>query len=356
MNKGEASVQVTGLKPGHFYNIRVIASSSANFSTLGQLIRLRTLPSLGAKANGNGITDLAESVDQNGGHEAATVRPAPAQYEANVLPQIIRESSEGSMPSKRTTSGRRNSPASQSVEHSPSHPNHMASIGRTSSDDSVNGLTRKLDLKRQENIDLEKQIQEEEVQSSNLIAELTAERDQLRQDLKEKEDATAELRKQGNHLEKVNRQAQSRKAQKEQILNQKRAERQRIKEDIAKWDTAIKDMRQDIQELIDQKAEVLRTKDREVLKLRKSIAEEHAATKTLEEDIRAKGVEIKTMEKDRERFSDGGDEEKELAKQARDNEGEWEVQAQATQGDLSRLWQLLQQVRTVSIAIIYSRY
>ena len=350
INKGETSVQVTGLKPGHFYNIRVIASTSANFSTLGQLIRLRTLPSSGVTASGNTIADPAESTEEYESHQAAAVRPAPAQYESNTVPQTTRESSEGTIPSKRTASGRRNSPASQSAEQSQAHLNSGASFDRNASEESVECLTRKLDLKRQENQDLEKQIQEEEVQSKRTIVEMTAERDRLRQRLKEKEDGNADLRKQNNILEKNHRQAQSRKAQMELVLNQKKAERQKMEEDLVRWDIEIMNLRQDTQDMINRKADMMRAKDADAHEMRKTIAKEQAIIRVLEEDIHAKGVEIKTLEKDREQFSDGGDDEQQLAKQDRDDEEGWEIHAQAMQGELGRLWQTLQQVCAAVLA------
>ena len=344
INKGETSVQVTGLKPGHFYNIRVIASTSANFSTLGQLIRLRTLPSSGTTASGSPVADPAESTEEGESHEAAAVRPAPAQYESNTIPQMIRESSEWTTPSKRIASGRRNSPASQSAEQSPSHMNTGPGVDRNASEESVECLTRKLDSKRQENQDLEKQIQEEEAQSKRTIVEMTAERDRLRQHLKEKEDSNADLRKQNNILEKIHRQAQSKKAQTELFLAQKKAERQKMKEELVKWDIEIMDLRQGTRNLINQKADVMRANDANAHEMRKDIAKEQAVIRALEEDIHAKGVEIKTLEKDREQFSDGCDEEHQLAKKDRDDEEGWEIHAQAMQGELGRLWQTLQQV------------
>lgn len=343
INKGETSVQVTGLKPAHFYNIRVIASSSANFSTLGQLIRLRTLASPGVKALGSSNAEANETIEPPEFNEAAAVRPAAAQYELNKPPTMARETSAGAIPSKRTVSGRRNSPAFQIAEQAPSH---VALVERNEAEGTVEQLTRRLESLRQEQQDLDRQIQEEETQSRKSIAELTKERDRLRQVLKEKEDATAELRRQGNQLDKHHRLAQSRKAQKEQLLNQKKAERQKMKDDIARWDTEIVIMRQDTQDLMNQKADVVSAKDQDVLQWRQKIEEGQAAIKALEEDIRAKGIEIKAMEKDREQFSDGGDEVQELAKQDRDDDRAWEFSMLAKHGEYDRLWQTNQQVRT----------
>lgn len=343
INKGETSVQVTGLKPAHFYSIRVIASSNANFSTLGQLIRLRTIPSAGAKSDGSCIDEASESVEVPENIEAAAVRPAPPQYESNSVPTMARESS-GATTSKRTLSGRRNSPPSLTVEQSASHIDHASSGEQESTSGSVDRLTRRLESLRQEQQDLDRQMQEEDTQSKKSLTELANERDRLRQVMKEREDATTELRKLGRSLDNNHRVAQSRRAQKEQSLNEKKAERQKMQEDIARWETEITVIRQDTQYMLDQMAEVSRTKDQDVLRMRKTVEEEQATVKALEEDIRARGVEIKTMEREREQLSDGGEEVQQLVKQDMEDDRAWDLQRNARQEELTKLWQTNQQV------------
>ena len=343
INKGETSVQVTGLKPAHFYSIRVIASSIANFSTLGQLIRLRTLPSAGAKSDGSGIDEASEPVEVPENSEAAAIRPAPPQYESSSVPTMARESI-GATTSRRTASGRRNSPPSLTVEQSASHTDHASSVEQDSTPGSVDRLTRRLESLRQEQQDLDRQMQEEDTQSKKSLAELANERDRLRQVLKEREDATTELRKLGRSLDNNHRVAQSRRAQKEQSLNQKKAERQKMQDDITRWETEITVMRQDNQYLLDQMAETSRTKDQDVLRMRKTIEEEQATIKALEEDIRARGVEIKVMEKEREQLSDGGEEVQQLVKQDMDDDRAWESQNNARQEEHTKMWQTNQQV------------
>ena len=342
INRGETSVQVTGLKPAHFYSIRVIASSSANFSTLGQLIRLRTLPSAGAKSDGSYIDEASESVEVSENSEAAAVRPAPPQYESNTVQTMAREST--GTTTKRTASGRRNSPPSLTIEQPAYHTNHVPSVEQDSTPGSVDRLTRRLESLRQEQQDLDRQMQEEDTQSKKSLAELANERDRLRQVLKEREDATTELRKLGRSLDNSHRVAQSRRVQTEQSLNQKKAERQKMQDDIDRWQAEVTAMQQDTQCMLDQMSGVSRAKDQDALQMRKTIEEEQATIKPLEEDIRARGVEIKTMEKEREQLSDGGEEVQQLVKQDMEDDRAWESQNNARQEELTKLWQTNQQV------------
>ena len=117
-----------------------------------------------------------------------------------------------------------------------------------------------------------------------------------------------------------------------------------MQEDIARWETEITVTQQDTQYMLDQTAEVSRNKDQDVLRMRKTVEEEQATVKALEEDVRARGVEIKTMEKEREQLSDGGEDVQQLAKQDMEDDRAWDLQTNARQEELTKLWQTNQQV------------
>lgn len=174
------------------------------------------------------------------------------------------------------------------------------------------------------------------------MAELTKERDGLKQVLKEKEEASSELRRHGNHLDKLNRTAQSKKAAKEKQLQQKKADRQKLRDDTARWDRETFEMKRDTEDMEREKAEVIAAKDREVADIRRGIAEDVAVIKSLEEEIRIKGVQIKSMEKDREKLTNDGSEEHERSRSERENEQEWETKFQAIQAQLGSFWQAVQ--------------
>lgn len=340
--RGETSIQVTGLKPGHFYNIRVIASNAANFSTLGPLIRLRTLPATSITTNGALVENNEGLITESNHNEAAAIHTSSTQIEPTATQQMIRENSGGIGQSKRIVPGRRTVPATSGNEQSPSH---TAIEG----DGCLETLTKKLDSLRREQQELDRQILEEEEDTKRATADLARERDRLKQTLKEKEDGNAELKRQGNLLNKQQKNAQSRKAQKERLLNAKKAERQKMKDEISRWDREVTDIRQELEDIIQEKAELIANKDREVSNIRTSIAEDQTAIKSLEEDIRATGSQIKALEKDREKLSDGGDEEQSLAAREKQEDQAWELHAQSIQLHLSGLWQTLQQVSVVSV-------
>ena len=354
---GDTSIQVTGLKPGHYYNIRVIATNAANFSSLGPLIRLRTAPIEQIRTNGAPVTGDSNGDDGSGDGEPASIRAAPSHFEPlsnAVTHHIIREPTLGQNQARRTASGRKNSPATSGNEQGTRLSYRAGSSDEDESEETIRRLTAMLDSLRHEQQDADRLISEEEHESKKSMAELVKERDRLRQVLKEKEEASSELRKHGNYLDKLNRTAQSKKAAKEKILHQKKAERQKIKDDIARWDREIIEMERDAKEMVEEGAAVLISKDNEVAEIRKGIGEDQVLIKSLEEDIRVKGIQIKAIEKERKPLEGDGDEEEENAKAGKERDETWESKAQAAQAHLSTLWHTLQQVIAALSSRLYS--
>ena len=337
-SRGDTSIQITGLKPGNYYNIRVLATNSAKFTSLGPLIRLRTSPSPKA---GTHAADIPG--DSAGDTEPAAVRTTSTPFESAVPSPIVRESNAPQHQTKKLVSGRRLSPAASGGEQ----PNNGQTIQAEGSDEdesleNILRLTERLDYLRNEVQRTDRETIEEEHESKRYLAELTKERDGLKQALKEKEEASLELRRHGNHLDKLNRTAQSKKAAKEKQLQQKKADRQRIKDDTARWDREMNEMTRDTEDMEKEKADVITAKDKEIAEIRKVIAEDVTAIKSLEEEIRLIGVQIKSMEKDREQLSNEGNNKHERSGSERENDQDWEAKVQAIQVQLGSFWQAVQ--------------
>lgn len=210
------------------------------------------------------------------------------------------------------------------------------------SPEAIQKLTARLNFLRTETEKIEREIVEDEEESKRQLAELTKERDRLKQEYKEKEETSAELRRHGNHLDKLNRAAQSRKAAKEKQLQQKKADRQKVKDDIKRWKEETIEMSNDIAVMKKEKAEIIARRDKDVAEIREGMASDLMLIKLLEEEIREKGTEIKALEKEQERM-DGerrGGQERGTVDQEHDQA--WEAQMQAIQAQLGSLWQTLQ--------------
>ena len=280
--------------------------------------------------------------DPAGETEPAAVRATSTPFEATLPSPIVREFSNAQHQTKRTVSGRRSSPAASGGEQPNGQIIQTEGSDEDESQDTILRLTERLDFLRNEVQRADRETFEEEQESKRYLAELTKERDGLKQVLKEKEEASSELRRHGNHLDKLNRTAQSKKAAKEKQLQQKKADRQKLRDDTERWDREAFEMKRDSEDMEREKADVVANKDKEVADTRKGIAEDIAVIKSLEEEIRIIGVQIKAMEKDREKMSNDGSDERERSRSERENDQEWETKLQAIQAQLGSFWQAAQ--------------
>ena len=242
-------------------------------------------------------------------------------------------------------SGRRNSPATSITDHTLIQQAVIHSNQEDESQEAIQKLTERLNLLRAEKERIDRETNDDDEESSRLLADLTRERDTLRQEYKEKEEASSDLRKHGNQLEKINRAAQSRKVTKEKQLHQKRSERQKLKDDMVKWETETVQMRQDADDMMKETADIVASKNWDVGEIRKSIIEDAAVIKSLEEEIRSKGVQIKAMERDQENLANHGDGGQHWDKLERENDEAWNLRMQTMQAQLGTLWQTLQQAQ-----------
>lgn len=240
--------------------------------------------------------------------------------------------------------GRRASPATNTLESPSLLSSRATSVDEDDSDEAIQRLTEQLDRLRREQHDTDRQAEDEEQEHLASLADLSKDRDHLRQVLKEKEESTAELKKHGGHLEKLNRAAQNRKLNKERILAQKKTEREKNQHDISRWDNEIALMRQESEQAALDKERIKATKDEDITAIRNLITGDHDTIKILEDEIRATGVRIKSMEKDREHAEGNEDEEQRDPSDGTSNDHSWEMRAQTMQAQLAALWHTLQQV------------
>ncbi|KAL8982716.1 MAG: hypothetical protein Q9205_002856 [Flavoplaca limonia] len=351
INPKDDSIQVTGLKPAHCYNIRVIASNSAGFSTLGALIRLKTTASAGKFSSAVNKVGEDDGLDQVEESEPASVRPVPSHSVSTIHApsyQSAKEASTAQYGGRRTVLARRASPAASMTEPSSALSSRAASVNEDDSDGSIQRLTEELDRLRHEQYETDKQVDEEDRDHLKTIADLTRDRDRLRQMLKEKEESVVELKRHSGQLEKTNRSAQSKKAMKERILQQKKAERLKIIDDIGHWDGDIASIRQETERMALEKEQVTVAKDEHVVKVRTQISIDQGKIKSLEDDIRKKGIQIKGMEKDRQ-SSDGHDENQDDDHNETGEDKAWNLRVHAIQMQLGSMWQTLQQVNLYSL-------
>ncbi|EON69648.1 hypothetical protein W97_08908 [Coniosporium apollinis CBS 100218] len=330
----DTSIQVRHLQPNHYYTIRVIAVSPSNFHAASEPIRLRTRPA----ASEDYFEHACHSDDKNGaacdGHPgpAPSILPYKAFSEASTPtpspPSMAREHS--SQPhARRGTVQRRHSPASLDADEESDPPD-------TSRDeDSIEQLTAKFESLMRENEDIEKQIAEEEQEFQRARDSLLKQRDHLKQQLKDREDASRELKKQVASLERANATAQARRATQEKLLQQKQSERQKIRDDMKRWQREIGELHADVERMEREKCAYQETSAKQIVDMRNRHAEEQQTNRALDQAIREKGVQIKELEDRRKSEADeretGGRGYEEISENEQDRQAEERKDALLTQ-------------------------
>jgi myosin heavy subunit len=308
-SRSETAITVSGLNPGHFYGVRVIASAANNYQTASSVIRLKTLDKDGASGEVNKATaalvrssslhahNTTSAVEARGDHHGSRAHGLLLDHTPAAI-STGKERSSASQHGRRPTTNQRAHPLHPAAPSSTgSIPRHgEPQIPASVSDLSIEQLTEKLDAIRRdiEDTQLQKVKEEEEYQSTKTA--LSQERDRLKQLLKEKEDASAELKREVASLERQNRVAQSSKTAKEKLLRQKQDERKKLQVDIERWDREAEGYRKDIERMKKQKRKIVENTDKEAMVVRQRIGQWQSSIREMEEDIRRKGAYIKEVE------------------------------------------------------------
>ena len=221
-----------------------------------------------------------------------------------------------------------------------------SSNGRIEPDasESVEKLKLQLEQLRQEQHEVERQTKHEDQESQSSLAHLAAEKLNLERLLREREESSMKLKKQGNALDKANRAAQSKRAAKEKILAQKKADKQRVLADMEKWDEEMAEMEKSTMTMQEGMEVIEQTKNQNIAHIKKSAEEDQHAIRVLEEEIRVKGIQVKELEDQRAKAHGETEEEREAASAEKTKRGEWEAKAQEKQAQTQAMQQQVRQL------------
>ena len=333
--RGDASIEILHLKPNSCYNIKILATNTANLTTLSSPIRVQTLREFETDAN---ATD-------DDGNESATIRTSPSPLTSQTPQPIAKETSNPQQSITKNTARPRSSISGHASFNFNNEGPPSSDSDEDESPEYIQRLSEKLESLKRQKEEVDKQTEDEEAEAKSFHNDLAKERDNLKQELREKEENSNDLRKQGNQLDKLNRAAQSRRSAKEKLLLQKRTERQKIQDDIQRWDEDIVEMRQDISEMEKELDLLQSSKEGDLADIRKAIAEDQTVIQALEEEIRVRGAHIRDLEQQRDQIDSqhSDDQERSRVKKAKDEA--WDVKYQAMQVQLQSMLHALQQSR-----------
>ncbi|KAJ6054385.1 uncharacterized protein N7446_010397 [Penicillium canescens] len=315
--RAETAVEISNLIPGNIYHICVLSLSAANFQTPSAILHVRTksLPLSQAQQNGNiGAPIIRAFIPRS-----TVGLPAPS------APVMSREHSSGQLPGKRPSAGRKISPAA-GIDVSHGHLDEtQKSRAKSAKDETLEQLADRLKSLQQENENVEKQATEEEDEHIALLKDLEKQRSELRKRVREKDEASGDLKKHVYKLESVNRTVQGEKSKRLRLLQQKEAERKKRKNDILRWQEKIARMENDATQAKEDKARIEEETAARAEEVRKKIAKEQGEMKTIDDEIQDKGGRVKKLEEERMGLQEGDSEDgKELDRIDNERARQWE--------------------------------
>ncbi|KAF4833427.1 hypotheticall protein [Colletotrichum tropicale] len=304
----ETAITVTGLRPNHCYNIRVIAVGPNNFQAGSQVIRLRTYRSDGRPELGNSRlpdsfqdqeprSSHSQCTEENGGRsQVPTIEAAPSLEPGSAT---AREPAT-SVGQRRNTVNRRHSPSIASQEQPT-----IKDLSGDHPEASLKDLADTLEKQRKEIDDTAALHTTEETEFRQLEQRLKKERDEKKRVQKEKDDATAQLKQKVKASYEQMRQASKDKAKKENQLKEKQDKLKKVRDNIDKWTTDIENMRKTREGFAAEKENLEKDRDLKV----KTLIEENAALQEefdqLEAEYKEKRQQLKELEDERKKLPGG---------------------------------------------------
>lgn len=308
----EVAITVTGLKPNHFYNIRVVAVAPNNFQSASPVIRLRTFGKDGKPQLGNARLPTSFSPDQHrrgsadDGNDSDSLSGAiPSLEAAPVLDgtiSVVRDTNGSLTSQRRNTVGRRHSPSVASTDRP-----HFK-YGLEEPELSLDELNKRFETIRKEIEDTLAQYAKDETESKLQEDELKREKERKRQALKEKEEQTAQLKALVRTTMEQMRAAEKERAKKEQGLKDQEAKKTKVKESIAKLELEIDRMKNERKKFEAQKNDLLQKRDKEVRSLDEANRELQDKCSELESELKEKGKQLQDLKATRELLPGADDE------------------------------------------------
>lgn len=323
----ETAITVTGLKPSHFYNVRVIAVGANSFQAGSRTVRLRTFGRDGRPQLGNSRLppnfepdDHQPFAQREQGDENGTPRsPVPGIETASMPdagPTLTREPSGTAVLPRRNTIGRRPSPSIGSVDQRPARKD-------STSEAEVRELGEKFSSTKKELEDTIALIAKEEEDSKRLLDDLEHEKQQKKAEQKKKEEQTEKLKKEMGTTDRAMRSVLQRRLQLDKEVKAKQIERSRYEGSTVKMARQIHEMRRERESYEEQKNTIEEESDAKNRDLRDNNENLHAECAQLEADLKGKREQVKRLEDDRKKLP-GGEDDAEWRERELERRQEWQ--------------------------------
>ncbi|PHH66982.1 hypothetical protein CDD81_4377 [Ophiocordyceps australis] len=306
----DAAITVIGLRPSHFYTLRVIAVGPNNFRAGSRPIRIQTFakdgkPVLGDSRLPSNFVDsqLANVETDDESDKSDSLTPSlPTAHDKNST--VTREQGPSGPGQRRNTMNRRHSPSIASTDQplTRSAPCSEPEMSLAELNERFEGIRREIE-------DTLVQFSRDEGDFQQQEDELRRERDRKRQVLKEKEEQTTQLKAMIRTTMEQMRAAEKERAKKEQLLKDRETKKAKIRESIIKFESDLGRMRSQREGFETQKVQWAESKDQDLGKLEQDNAELQESCSKLEAELKDKGKQLQDLKATRTKLP-GADEDK----------------------------------------------
>ncbi|RDA88890.1 hypothetical protein CP532_5402 [Ophiocordyceps camponoti-leonardi (nom. inval.)] len=290
----ETAITVTGLRPGHFYNFRVVAVGPNRFRASSPFIRLQTCGKDGKPHSGdsrlptslvdphNSRCESADEIEKadRSASSLPMVEAAPVLESSAVAPR----DSGVTLSQRRNTVNRRNSPSVVGPDQPLTRP-LGPEMSLAELNDRFEGIRKEID-------DTLALYAKDEAESEQQDEELKRDRDRKRQILKEKEEQTVQLKTMTRLTMEQMRASEKERAKKEQQLKDKESKKAKLRDNITKFETDTDKMKKERQSSEAHKRELARDRDRNIRKLDVENTEQQESCNKLEAELKDKGKQL----------------------------------------------------------------
>jgi hypothetical protein len=305
----EPAIVVSGLKPDHFYNVRVIAVGANNFQAGSRVIRLRTFGNDGRPRLGTSrlpanfaAEDQPGSGQGDQGDENGMPRSPLAAVDATNVDSATASSPAGP---RRNTVTRRHSPSTASQD-----PPSIREEASGQPEQTLAELTERFESIRRETEETVALTAKEEMDNKRQLDELEAEKQEKKKEQKKKEEQTEKLKREVHSTDRAMRNAQQRRAQKEKQLKEKVDQRAKFQDNITKWEKSIDDMRREMEGFETQRKDLAEERDSKLEDFQQANGDLQQECCRLEVELKEKRDQVKELEDARKKLP-GGEEDEE---------------------------------------------
>lgn len=337
-------VSLTGLKPRHFYSLRISASDQSGIQSVSDPVHFRTKAPV-IRAHNPAILQPSDSATKPADvlDSPLTISPISFNDNASSLAQASQDNARAGGATKSQWKRSDTLPQSNSLPESVTRSDVEQNGGQA-----LEQLADRLGPLQKENDEIKKQVHEEEREFEKSKTEISERCADVRATLKRKDGDFREQKRRIADLERDDAFVSQKKGAKQRILQQREEKREKMKRDIIRWTGFIEEVKGQEDRMSIQISARENTTQRHLKEIKTKCDDFALQTKLLEEQIRQVGTAMEDLKDSKRKL---GNEYPQLNVQATgipgmtETQQQWETRVKELQ---SRYWHTFNELQQSS--------